>query len=107
MFEGFKQSRIVVDGVGLNVKVAGSGPAVVLIHGYPQTHHTWQYVAPIIAEGRTVVVPDLRGYGDSDCPPSDADHRAYSKRTMANDIVGIMSLLGFVILSNDCHIFCD
>jgi len=104
MFEGFTQRRIIVDGVGINVKVAGSGPAVVLIHGYPQTHHTWQFVAPALAEGRTVVVPDLRGYGDSDCPPSDASHRAYSKRTMANDIVGIMSQLGFerfAIISHD------
>lgn len=104
MFEGFTQRKITVDGVGLNVRVGGSGPAVVLLHGYPQTHIIWRQVAPALCATHTVVVPDTRGYGDSDCPPSDADHRTYSKRTMANDVVGIMHALGFetfAVISHD------
>jgi haloacetate dehalogenase len=104
MFEGFKQSKVMVDGVGLNVRVGGAGPAVVLLHGYPQTHIIWRHIAPALAAYRTVVVPDTRGYGDSDCPPSDDAHRTYSKRTMANDVVGIMNQLGFTqfaVISHD------
>lgn len=104
MFEGFTQSRISVDGVGLNLRYGGSGPAVVLLHGYPQTHIIWRDIAPALAEYRTVVVPDTRGYGDSDCPPSDPEHRNYAKRTMANDVVALMHALGhdqFAIISHD------
>jgi haloacetate dehalogenase len=104
MFEGFEQSRIAIDGVGLNVRYGGEGPAVVLLHGYPQTHIIWRHIAPALAGYRSVVVPDLRGYGDSDCPPSDADHRTYSKRTMANDVVALMHALGhdsFAVISHD------
>ncbi|MBO6946976.1 MAG: alpha/beta hydrolase [Rhodospirillales bacterium] len=104
MFQGFEQSRIAVDGVGLNVRYAGEGPAVVLLHGYPQTHIIWRHIAPVLAGTHTVVVPDTRGYGDSDCPPSDPDHRNYSKRTMANDVVALMHALGhdnFSVVSHD------
>jgi len=104
MFEGFTQSRIAVDGVGLNVRYGGDGPPVVLLHGYPQTHIIWRHIAPALAATHTVVVPDLRGYGDSDCPPSDPEHRNYSKRTMANDVVALMHALGhdtFAIISHD------
>ncbi|MCK5778865.1 MAG: alpha/beta hydrolase [Rhodospirillales bacterium] len=104
MFKGFEQSRIAVDGVSLNVRYAGEGPAVVLLHGYPQTHIIWRHIAPALAETHTVVVPDTRGYGDSDCPPSDPEHRNYSKRTMANDVVALMHALGhdeFSVISHD------
>ena len=104
MFQGFEQSRIAVDGVGLNVRYAGEGPAVVLLHCYPQTHIIWRHIAPVLAGTHTVVVPDTRGYGDSDCPPSDPDHRNYSKRTMANDVVALMHALGhdnFSVVSHD------
>ncbi len=104
MFEGFRNERISANGVDLNVRVGGQGPAVVLLHGYPQTHIIWRHIAPVLAETRTVVVPDTRGYGDSDCPPSDPDHRMYSKRTMAQDVVDLMASLGyetFAIISHD------
>lgn len=104
MFEGFTQSRIAVDGVSLNVRYGGSGPAVVFLHGYPQTHIIWRDIAPELAKTHTVVVPDTRGYGDSDCPPSDPEHRNYSKRTMANDVVALMHALGhdsFAVVSHD------
>ncbi|MGH9901179.1 MAG: alpha/beta fold hydrolase [Pyrinomonadaceae bacterium] len=66
-----------------------------LLHGYPQTHACWHRVAPILAERFTVVCPDLRGCGDSAKPPSDPEHRAYSKRVMARDQVEVMRSLGF------------
>lgn len=104
MFEGFEQQRIVVNGVGLNVRVGGQGPAVVLLHGYPQTHIMWRMIAPALTDIHTVVVFDTRGYGDSDCPPSDPDHLTYSKRKMAADVAALMTHLGFdtfAILSHD------
>lgn len=81
------------DGVGLNVAVGGAGPAVVLLHGFPQTHYMWREVARELAEEYTVIVPDLRGYGESD-KPSEIDPGTYSKRTMAEDIVNVVGKLG-------------
>jgi len=95
MFEGFETKRIDTGEVEIHLRTAGHGVPVLLLHGYPQTHVTWHRVAPALAEQFTVVVPDLRGYGDSGCPPSDPDHQAYSKRTMANDMVAVMKVLGF------------
>jgi haloacetate dehalogenase len=66
MFEGFEIRRVEVNGIGINLRKGGSGPPVLLLHGYPQTHVEWHKVAPILAENYTVVCPDLRGYGDSD-----------------------------------------
>ena len=65
--------------------VGGSGPPLLLLHGYPQTHVMWHKVAPRLAEDFTVVASDLRGYGDSSKPPGDPDHANYSKRAMAQD----------------------
>lgn len=96
MFEGFETKRIDVGGVGIHLRQGGSGPPLLLLHGYPQTHVEWHKVAPSLAEHFTVVCPDLRGYGDSDKPPSsDADFSTYCKRTTANDQVAVMQALGF------------
>jgi haloacetate dehalogenase len=78
----------------LSVHRGGAGDPVMLLHGYPQNHMTWAAVAPRLAQSFDVIVPDLRGYGDSDAPPDDAAHTTYSKRTMARDIVGLMDALG-------------
>jgi haloacetate dehalogenase len=79
----------------LRVRHAGSGPAVVLLHGHPRTHLTWWLVAPQLADaGFTVVCPDLRGYGKSSKPPARPDHATYSKRAMAGDIARLMQRLG-------------
>ena len=103
MFEGFTTSRIEANGIGLNVVHGGTGggigggegPAVLLLHGYPQTHVMWHRVAPELARGHAVVAPDLRGYGDSDKPrPVPGDHAMYCKRTTANDVVAVMDALG-------------
>jgi len=73
----------------------GNGPPVLLLHDNPQTHVCWHRVAPVLAERFTVICADLRGCGDSDKPPSDPEHLAYSKRVMAQDQVEVMQSLGF------------
>src|ERR687893_758674 len=73
----------------------GDGPPVLLLHGYPQTHAIWHLVAPQLAEDFTVVATDLRGYGGSSKPASDAEHAPYSKRAMAEDQVSVMRHFGF------------
>ncbi len=97
MFETFSDLMVrLATGVRIHARVAGSGPAILLLHGYPQTHVCWHKIAPsLVAEGFTVVVSDLRGYGDSDKPPSDDTHSVYSKKTMAADQVELMEILGF------------
>lgn len=97
MFEGFSDVRVPVGtGVSIHARVGGSGPPVLLLHGYPQTHACWHAVAPrLVAAGFTVVATDLRGYGDSDKPASTPDHAPYSKRAMAADQVLVMESLGF------------
>lgn len=94
MFEGFETKRISVNGTKINLKTAGDGPALLLVHGYPQTHVMWHKVAPALAKSFTVVCPDVRGYGDSGKPESDDAHRPYAKRPMAQDLADVMSALG-------------
>jgi len=87
--EDFDRQIIKVNGVELKVVTGGSGPPLFLLHGFPQTHLIWHRVAPALARGFRLVIPDLRGYGDSQAPPPDPDHRVYSKREMARDIVAL------------------
>jgi haloacetate dehalogenase len=77
------------------VRRSGSGPPILLLHGFPQTHLMWRGVAPLLADRFTVVCADLRGYGRSSCPVSTADHAPYAKRAMAHDMVIVMERLGF------------
>ncbi len=91
---GFARRRIAANGLTLSVHMGGKGPALVLLHGFPQTHMAWARVAPAFAERFRVIVPDLRGYGDSDAPPDDAGHTVYAKRTMAADVVALLDALG-------------
>jgi haloacetate dehalogenase len=95
MFDGFDHRHVDVGDVTIHCVVAGSGPPVLLLHGYPQSLAMWARVAPILAERFTVVCADLRGYGDSSKPTDAADHSTYSFRTMANDQVALMAQLGF------------
>ena len=92
---GFDYRHIQVGDVAITTAVAGSGPPLLLLHGYPQTHLMWRHVAPALAEHHTVVATDLRGYGDSDKPAPDDVGFAYAKRTMAADQVAVMQSLGF------------
>src|SRR5512134_2325437 len=94
-FPGFKRERVRVNGVELNVVHGGAGEPVLLLHGYPQMQLLWHKVAPRLAERYRVVVPDMRGYGDSEKPPAGPDeHAVYCKRTMAKDLVELMGYFG-------------
>ena len=103
MFEGFRTMRVETSGASINLVVGGSGPPLLLLHGYPQTHALWHKVAPALAEEFTVVAPDLRGYGDSSKPEGGAGHVNYSKRAMASDQVETMAALGFATFAMVGH----
>ena len=92
---GFDYRRVDVEGVTVNCAVAGSGAPLLLLHGYPENHLMWRQVAPVLARDHTVVLSDLRGYGDSGKPAQDAAGLVYSKRFMARDQAGLMRQLGF------------
>ncbi|MFM1854708.1 MAG: hypothetical protein RLZ83_17 [Pseudomonadota bacterium] len=95
LFAGFSTHDILVGEVTVHCKVAGNGPPVLLLHGYPQTHAEWARMAPLLlAAGRTVVCADLRGYGDSSKPATAPDFSTYSFRAMAADQVAMMKVLG-------------
>ncbi len=95
MMDDFAATEISTGESTIHVRWAGSGPPLLLLHGFPQTHLMWRGVAPLLTDAFTVVCPDLRGYGRSGCPPTTSDHAPYSKRAMANDMVAVMSQLGF------------
>ncbi len=95
IFDGFELEFRDVPRGRLRVRRGGSGRAVLLLHGNPQTHAMWHAVAPALAERYTVICPDLPGYGASSKPPASADHAAYSKRAMAADMAALMEGLGY------------
>lgn len=95
MWESFARGAIQTPGTSIFARWAGSGPPLLLLHGFPQTHLMWREVAPLLARRFTVVCADLRGYGASGRPPSSADHAPYSKRAMALDMAELMAQLGF------------
>ena len=105
LFPGFAPHRIATpDGQHIHVLVGGSGPPLLLLHGHPQTSAIWHKVAPVLAQHFTLVLADLRGYGDSAKPEGDAEHLLYSKRTMAADMQAVMQHLGyprFTVLAHD------
>jgi len=106
LFPGFRRERIRANGIEVNAVVGPrrDAPALLLLHGYPQTHAIWHKVAPRLAERWNVVASDLRGYGDSGKPPSAPDHAPYSKRAMAADQVELMRALGherFLLVGHD------
>jgi haloacetate dehalogenase len=99
MFENFSTHRIAANGVTIHARVSDdrSKPPLLLLHGHPQTHVIWHKVVASLQQHFTIVAADLRGYGDSDKPASDAsiNHAPYSKREMAKDMVAVMAHLGF------------
>ncbi len=94
MFDNFSTFRITTGGAEIAGVTGGSGPPLLLLHGFPQTHVMWHKIAPTLAQDFTVVAADLRGYGASSKPASDGDHTPHSKREMARDMVQVMSELG-------------
>ena len=93
MIEGFTARRIAIGESELYVRTGGSGPPLLLLHGYPQTGAMWHQVAPALAEHFSLVIPDLPGYGKSIGPPCDDAFEAYSKRTTAQTMADLMSHL--------------
>src|SRR5689334_24570418 len=89
----FDRRQIDTREVTIHTRVAGAGPPLLLLHGYPQTHVCWHKVAPELARHFTLVIPDLRGYGASSAPRGDAEHTTYSKRAMAEDCLAVMRSL--------------
>jgi haloacetate dehalogenase len=105
---GFKEGQLTVqseDGpIDIAYQVGGSGPPLLLLHGFPQTKAIWEIIAPVLAQNYTVVASDLRGYGQSSKPHGKDDHSTYSKRSMAADQVTLMHSLGheqFFLLGHD------
>ena len=94
-FPGFKCYDIDTSGARIRCRVGGQGSPLLLLHGSPQTHVMWRKVAKILEPHFTIVVCDLRGYGDSSKPRGSSDHEPYSKRAMAKDMVEVMDTLGF------------
>jgi haloacetate dehalogenase len=92
---GFRNERIKTTGAEINTVIGGSGPPLLLFHGAPQSVITWRLIADDLAKDYTVVMCDLRGYGDSSKPPDAPDHSSQSKRPMALDGVEVMEHLGF------------
>jgi haloacetate dehalogenase len=104
MLAGFESVDLAPQGVAIHAQCGGAGPPLLLLHGHPQTHVMWHRVAPALAQHFCVVAADLRGYGDSARVAPDKDHLAYSKRTMAQDMLGLMQSLGhrrFAVLAHD------
>lgn len=104
MFEQFEAKTFSGHDAEIFFRIGGTGPALLLLHGHPQTHMIWHKVADRLAQYFTVVAADLRGYGDSSRPKADPKHTAYSKRVMAEDSVNLMASLGyksFKVLAHD------
>lgn len=104
LFPGTHEHRQKIGGVEIFARIGGSGPPLLLVHGFPQTHAMWHRIAPELMRHFACVIPDLRGYGFSFCPANDARNEAYSKRAMAGDLLALMRALGherFAIAGHD------
>lgn len=102
-FDSFETAEVATGEATIFLRRAGSGPPLLLLHGFPETHLMWRGVAPRLAADFTVVCADLRGYGASSCPRSRPDHGPYAKRAMAEDMVNVMEQLGFPSFSVAGH----
>lgn len=89
---GFRENTVEVNGVNIHYVIGGTGDALVLLHGWPQTWYSWHNIMPKLAERYTVIAPDLRGAGGSSKPPEEA---GYDSETMAEDIYHLLQSLGF------------
>ncbi|MGM0518034.1 MAG: alpha/beta fold hydrolase [Campylobacterota bacterium] len=91
----FKKEKVKVNDIKINCRHGGNGPALLLIHGYPQTHIMWHKVVKKLSKSYYVICPDLRGYGKSSKPKGLSNHENYSKKTMAKDMIELIDYLGF------------
>jgi len=95
MFNGFQKKFVKVKKGKIFCKVKGNGQPLLLLHGYPQTHLMWRKIAPELSKYFTIIVADLRGYGNSLVLKGDPKHKNYSKREMAKDMIQLMVKLGY------------
>lgn len=95
LFPGFAHQDIRTSGAVIRVRHGGSGPPLLLVHGNPQNHVCWHKVAARLAAHYHVILPDLRGYGDSSLPEPGDNHVNYSFRALATDMVEVMATLGY------------
>lgn len=104
LFPGFASRTLRTGSAEIFMRLGGDGPPLLLLHGYPQTHHAWHRIAPELAKHFSLVIADLRGYGQSLAPASDDEHYTYSKRAMGIDMFEIMDDFGFtnfMVLGHD------
>lgn len=104
LFPGFASHWIDTSIGRIFARSGGSGPPLLLIHGFPQTHVEWHRIAPDLARHFTLVLPDLPGYGWSVAPRGGPDHFPYAKRDMANVLIEAMEALGharFMVCGHD------
>lgn len=104
LFPHTHEHRADIGGTEIFARIGGSGPPLLLLHGYPQTHAMWHAIAPQLMQRHTCIMADLRGYGLSSCPANASDNRPYSKRVMAEDMLALMQGLGherFAVVGHD------
>lgn len=104
LFDGFEVAELDTPRGIIHARIGGSGPPLLALHGFPETHLMWHGVAPQLAERFTVVAPDLPGYGESFRPPVSPDHAAHSKRALGEDMLAAMGILGherFAVAGHD------
>jgi haloacetate dehalogenase len=94
-FPGFKHLDMRTSGAVIRLRHGGSGPPLLLVHGNPENHTSWYKIAAKLAEQYHVILPDLRGYGDSSLPEPGPNNINFSFREMARDLVEIMDQLGY------------
>ena len=103
LFEAFEAADIRTPRGRIRAMIGGTGPPLLLLHGFPETHLMWHAVASALRERFTVIAADLPGYGESFRPPPSADHQAHSKRALAADLVAAMSGLGHLTFAVAGH----
>jgi haloacetate dehalogenase len=104
LFENFRVANVPTPRGHVHARIGGSGPPLLLLHGFPETHLMWHAVAPALREWFTVVAADLPGYGQSFAPPVSEDHSTHSKRALADDLLAAMGELGhatFAVAGHD------
>jgi haloacetate dehalogenase len=99
----FEWKDVTANGVRIRAAIGGKGPPLLLVHGFPQMHLTWYKIAPTLSKRFTVILPDIRGYGDSDKPDGGENHINYSKREMARDLIELTRAFGFTRFSVVSH----
>ena len=95
LFKNFSENYFSNGKVKIFYRMGGKGYPLLLLHGYPQNHYMWYLTAPELMKRFTIIIPDLRGYGQSSAPKRASSHNKYSKKMMAKDLIKLMDYLNF------------